>query len=151
MKYIEITANAGSSDTILAIADKVKARDTRLGMIGDDGMRQSRMLVPDDQFQAALDALQHILGAQPTSQIVVLPVETVLPRVEEDKKKKSSTTAARESLYEEVEKKRTPRCQLHRAGHPVYTRCIDRTYRKQRGRGNWSHGDCAAAWSQPGA
>ena len=104
MKYIEITANAGSSDTILAIADKAKARDTRLGMIGDDDMRQSRMLVSDDQLQATLDALQHVLGAQPTSQIVVLPVETALPKVEEDKKKKSSTIAARESMYEEVEK-----------------------------------------------
>jgi len=104
MKYIEIIAEEGSSDTILAIADKAKARDIRLGMVSDDGMRQTRMLVTDDQLQTALDALQHILGAQPTSQIVVLPVETALPKSEEDKTKKSPATAARESLYEEVEK-----------------------------------------------
>jgi uncharacterized hydrophobic protein (TIGR00341 family) len=104
MKYVEIVIEEGSSDTVLAIADKAKARDIRLGMVGEDGMRQTRMLVSDDQLQTALDALQHVLGAQPTSQIVVLPVETALPKSEEDKQKKSSATAARESLYDEVEK-----------------------------------------------
>ena len=104
MKYVEIIAEEGSSDTIVAIADKAKARDIRLGMVGDDGMRQTRILVSDAQLQTTLDTLQHILGAQPTSQIVVLPVETALPKSEEDKQIKSSATAARESLYDEVEK-----------------------------------------------
>jgi len=104
MKYVEIIAEEGSSDTILAIADKAKARDIRLGMVGDDGMRQTRILVSDAQLQTTLDTLQHILGAQPTSQIVVLPVETALPKLEEDKQIKSAATAARESLYDEVEK-----------------------------------------------
>jgi len=104
MKYVEIIAEEGSSDTIVAIADKAKARDIRLGMVGDDGMRQTRILVSDAQLQTTLDTLQHILGAQPTSQIVVLPVETALPKSEEDKQIKSAATAARESLYDEVEK-----------------------------------------------
>lgn len=104
MKYVEIIAEEGSSDTILAIADKAKARDIRLGMVGDDGMRQTRILVSDAQLQTTLDTLQHILGAQPTSQIVVLSVETALPKLEEDKQIKSAATAARESLYDEVEK-----------------------------------------------
>ncbi len=104
MKYVEVVVEGGSSDTILAIADKVKARDIRLGIVGEDSMRQIRLLVSDDQLQTALDMLQHILGAQPTAQIVVLPVETALPKSEQDKQKKSSATAARESLYDEVEK-----------------------------------------------
>lgn len=104
MKYVEIIAEEGSSDTILAIADKANARDIRLGMVGDDGMRQTRILVSDAQLQTTLDTLQHILGAQPTSQIVVLSAETALPKLEEDKQIKSAATAARESLYDEVEK-----------------------------------------------
>lgn len=104
MKYVEIVANKGSSGTIMAIAEKVKARDLRAGAVGDDGMRQMRMLVSDGQLQRALDTLQTILGAQPSARIVVLDVETSLPRLDEDKhKSEGPVTAAREKLYEDVE------------------------------------------------
>lgn len=105
MKYVEIIADAGSSDTVSAIAEKAKALDLRLGVVGEDGMRQMRMLVNDDNVQLALDTLQNILGAQPTARIVVLSVEATLPKsAEEDNKKRDAATAARELLYEEVEK-----------------------------------------------
>lgn len=106
MKYIEIIADSGSADTILAIADKAHAHDIWLGTVGDDSKRQMRMLVTDNELQGALDKLQHILGAQTTSRIIVLPVDMSLPREddEEKKKEKSSSTAAREALYEEVVK-----------------------------------------------
>lgn len=103
MKYVEIIAAAGSSDTIAAIAKKVKATDFRLNMVGEDGMQQMRMLVDDDNLQSALDALQNILGAQSTARIVVLSAEVSLPKpVEKKNNKKNSATAARELLYEEV-------------------------------------------------
>lgn len=103
MKYVEIIAAAGSSDTIAAIAEKVKAVDFRLGVIGEDGMQQMRMLVNADSLQLTLDTLQNVLGAQSTSHIVVLPVEASLPKpVEEKDKKNNSATSARELLYEEV-------------------------------------------------
>jgi uncharacterized hydrophobic protein (TIGR00341 family) len=105
MKYMEIIADACSSDTVLRIAEKAKAQDFRLGVVSQDGMRQMRMLVNDDKLQLVLDTLQNVLGAQPTARIVVLRVETSLPKSEEEKRKKEdSAIETRESLYEEVEK-----------------------------------------------
>lgn len=105
MKYVEIIADAGSADTVSAIANKVEAQDFRLGFIGDDGMQQMRMLVSDGSLQLTLDALQTVLGAQPTSRIVVLSVEASLPKPSEDEKRtKDLESTARESLYEEVKK-----------------------------------------------
>ena len=105
MKYVEVVAEAGSGDTVAAIAEKVKAKDFRLGAPGDDGMQQMRILVGDDRIQLTLDALQNVLGAQPTARIVVLPVDVSLPKPNEDEKKNTDPASlARESLYEGVEK-----------------------------------------------
>ena len=80
MKYVEVVAEATSTDTLIGIADKVKALDIRFFPVGDDGMRPCRMLVRDDHLQEALDITQSLLGAQMTARIVVLPVETILPK-----------------------------------------------------------------------
>lgn len=105
MKYVEIIADADSSATVLAAAEKVKAEDVRFGGVGDDGMRQMRLLVTDDHLQEVLDTLQALLGAQPTARIVVLPVEVSLPQpAEPERKKEDRASAAREALYGEVER-----------------------------------------------
>jgi len=105
MKYVEIVAVAGSADTVLAIADHNDAFDLRVGEVGDDGMRAMRMLVADDKIQSVLDSLQKILGAEPSSRVVVLPVEISLPEAsEKERKEEDSATEAREALYSEVEK-----------------------------------------------
>jgi uncharacterized hydrophobic protein (TIGR00341 family) len=105
MKYVEIIADAGSADTVSAIAEKVKATDFRLGVVAENGTQQMRMLLGDDSLQTVLDTLQNVLGAQPAARIVVLPVEASLPKPDEEKnKKEDSATAARELLYEQVER-----------------------------------------------
>jgi len=105
LKYVEVIADSGSADTILAISEKVKAQDFRLGLPGEDGLQQMRMLVSDNALQKTLDTLQHVLGAQPSARIVVLPVEAYLPKPEKDQNQKEASSAiARESLYEEVVK-----------------------------------------------
>ena len=105
MKHIEVVADTSSSKTVSAIAEKFKALDFRLGLIGKDGMQPMRLLVPDDKIQSVLDTLQNVLGAQPAARIVVLPVEISLPKpTEEERKEEDSATAAREALYNEVEK-----------------------------------------------
>ncbi len=105
MKYVEITTDADSSDVVAAIAEKANAMDFRLGVVGKDGMQQMRMLINDDHLQLALDTLQTVLGAHPTTHIVVLSVEASLPKlVEEEENKEDSATAARELLYEDVQK-----------------------------------------------
>ena len=105
MKYIEVVADTGSSDTVAAIADKVEAPDFRLGVVGEDNLQVMRLLVADDRVQETLDTLQHVLGAQPYARILVLPVEVALPRpkVEKQKEEKKATTT-REALYNDVEK-----------------------------------------------
>ena len=105
MKYVEVVADAGSSDTIVAISEKYEARDLRLGIVGDDGMQQMRLLVSDDKIQPVLDSLQGVLGAQPLARISVLPVEIALPKQsKEERKDEDSAIAVRESLYNNVEK-----------------------------------------------
>ncbi len=105
MKYIEVIAEASSSNTISAIAEKFKALDFRLGVVGEDGMQPMRLLVPDDKIQPVLDTFQNVLGAQPTARIVVLPVEIGLPKpTEEELREEDSATEAREALYNEIEK-----------------------------------------------
>lgn len=57
MKYVKIIADAGSLDTVLAIAKKEEVQDFRLGSIEEDSKQQMRMLVSDDNLQSVLDAL----------------------------------------------------------------------------------------------
>ena len=105
MKYVEVIADAGSVDTVSAIAEKHEVSDFRVGIAGEDGMQPMRLLVADDKLQPVLDSLQTLLGAQPSARILVLPVEFALPKPsEEERKEEDSATAARESLYDGVEK-----------------------------------------------
>lgn len=105
MKYVEVVANAGSNATIMAIAEKVMAEDFRLGAVGEDGMQQMRLVVPDDKLQLTVDTLQSVLGAQPNARILVLAIEASLPKPEPEKgKREGSATAVREVLYEGIEK-----------------------------------------------
>ena len=102
MKYVEVVVAAGSAETIERIAEKAKAEDCRRGVEGEDGQLAIRMLVSNDKLQWVLDALQHILGAQPSAKVLVLPVEAHWPR--RDSKSSEGPTASREALYHSVER-----------------------------------------------
>jgi uncharacterized hydrophobic protein (TIGR00341 family) len=102
MRLIEIVADAGHTDTLCGIADQHEITDYWWGAPADDGRRSFRMLVNDEARQPVMDALQNILGAADETRIVVLPVDTVLPREAEDSDKVSAAT--REELYTQIEK-----------------------------------------------
>jgi len=105
VKYIEIVASSDVADTVGAIADNEGALDFRLGARDEGGVQQMRLLVSDDKLQSVLDALQRILSTQPGARIVVLPVETSLPKAaDEERKHEDAAVAAREELYETIEK-----------------------------------------------
>ena len=105
MKYVEVVANEGSAGTIQAIAEKAGAQDVRFGMVGEDKMQATRILVTSDKLQWVLDALQHILGAQPTAKIMVLNVEAFMPDLDEEaSKRKDASVASREAIYGDVKK-----------------------------------------------
>ncbi len=105
MKLIEVIADEGSVKTVVAIAEKHKARDFRTGLKDKDDQQPMRLVVTDDKVQEVLDALQGVLGAQSCAKLLVYPIDISLPQqTEEQQEKEAKATQARESLYKEVQK-----------------------------------------------
>ncbi len=105
MKRIEIFADPSSRATIAAIAEKFAAVDFRDCHRATDNQATFCLLITDTRVQAVLDTLQTVLGAQPYARILVLPVETILPRPpEEQQRREAKATAARDALYDMVAK-----------------------------------------------
>ncbi len=111
MKVIEVIADAGFLDTMVAIAEQHQAIDTWFGGTGEDGRKIVRMLVRPENRQAVMDSLQSSLGGQENARINVIDVEVTLPRVEEPaeqedetEQKRKAISATREELYNEIEK-----------------------------------------------
>ena len=102
MRIIEIVADAGHHDTLTGIAEQYEVTDVWCGLPGVDARLVLRMLVDDESRQAVLDALQSILGTSDDTRIVVLPVDAVLPRVQDDEE--YSVAMTREELYSQIEK-----------------------------------------------
>ncbi len=102
MRLIEIVADEGYSDTLSSIADQHQITDYWCGAPADDGRRSFRMLVNDEVRQPVMDALQHILGSAQNVRVVVLSVDTYLPREQGDAA--TSASATREELYSQIEK-----------------------------------------------
>ncbi len=104
MKYLEAVVKETSVDTLEKIAEKYDALDFRSGLVStDDGMQQVRMILSDDNLQKAIDAMQNILGAQPTAKLMVMPIQAYWPKQEVNEDKKSATET-REGLYQEISK-----------------------------------------------
>jgi len=105
MKRVEVIADTSSGKAVSRIADKFKAVDFHVCYTLEDGRQVIQLLVTDDRLQEVLDSLQSILGAQPYARILVTPLETVLPRIDEkQRKRQTSPTTTREALYATVEK-----------------------------------------------
>ena len=108
MKIIEVIADVSYRDIITTIAGQHEAQDWWEGPRGEDGRTAIRLLVPDEQRQEVLDALQGALNHSPKARIVVSAVEAVLPRQESNGngasriEKSGSTT--REELFNNIEK-----------------------------------------------
>ena len=103
MRLIEIVADAGHTDTLSGIADQHEITDYWWGAPADDGRRSFRMLVNDAARQPVMDALQQLLGTSENTRIVVLPVDTVLPRALDEGDRPKSSKATREELYSRIE------------------------------------------------
>ena len=84
MRLIEIIADAGHTDTLAGIADQHEITDYWWGAAADDGRRAFRMLVNDCKRQLVMDSLQSLFGGSDNVRIVVLPVDTTLPREAQD-------------------------------------------------------------------
>lgn len=105
MKYIEVVADSGNTDTVIAIAEQLEVCDLRLGIIDEQGIQTMRLLVEDSKLQQILDLLQGSMGTQSATRIAVLPVEIILPKLtKEERKEEDVAMRAREELYNSVEK-----------------------------------------------
>jgi uncharacterized hydrophobic protein (TIGR00341 family) len=106
MKVIEVIADAGHLDTIRSLAEQHGVRNLWWGAEDDTGRRSVRLLVDSDARQAVLDALQGMFSGSEHARILVLPVEAVLPREEDDAVQRASrgSGTTREELYEGIAK-----------------------------------------------
>jgi uncharacterized hydrophobic protein (TIGR00341 family) len=108
VKLIEVIADSGHIDTLAGLAEQHKLLDHWYTKT-DDGERTSfRMLVDDETRQPILDTLQSMLASSKNDRIVVMPVEAVLPRPQQDEKsnnkKQNVSKSTREELYNQIEK-----------------------------------------------
>ena len=83
MKIIEIITDANYKDSIEGIAEHFNA-DIWFGPINEDGRISARLLVHPKERQAVLDDLQGMVHSAPNTRILILPVETVLPKDDEE-------------------------------------------------------------------
>lgn len=102
MRLIEVVAQEGHSGTLTGIAEQHEAADIWWGAPAEDGRRTCRMLVADEHRQEVMDSLQSALGGSPDTRILVLSVDTVLPRPEDTGS--DNTASTREELYAEIER-----------------------------------------------
>jgi uncharacterized hydrophobic protein (TIGR00341 family) len=107
MRIVEVITDAGHTDSLAGIAEHFEATDFWWGADNEDGRRSFRLLVADASRQGVVDALQSLLGAAENTRIIILPVDTVLPRPsaeDEEGKKRRTVTATREELYSQIAK-----------------------------------------------
>ena len=107
MKIIEILFEDSFTKNVIGISKKYQVEDFWVSAPGNDERRLSRILVDSKNTQNVLDALQGALVNSPSSRILVMSAEAILPRAvekEETQEKSDSTNATREELYSNIEK-----------------------------------------------
>jgi len=116
MKIIEVIADAGHHDTILGIAEQHQVEDIWFAQKNEDGRIAAHLLVRPENRQKVLDALQTILHNADNYRVLIIPLDTALPKPveaetkalteaqqeEEKNKEKESKKAALMSTREEI-------------------------------------------------
>jgi len=98
MKIIEVIADAAHHDTIIGIAEQQQVEDIWYGKNNEDGRVATRLLVQPENRQKVLDALQTVLNNTENYRVLIIPLDTVLP--------KPAETIAKELTTEEQEKEK---------------------------------------------
>lgn len=123
MKIIEVIADTSHHDTISAIAEQLEVEDIWFGPANEDGRIAARILAQPENRQKVLDSLQTIFQTADNYRILIIPLDTVLPKplekndsnseapplTEEEKtkekeKKKAALMSTREEILAQVEK-----------------------------------------------
>jgi uncharacterized hydrophobic protein (TIGR00341 family) len=122
MKIIEVIADAGHYDTIVAIAEQQQVEDIWFPQKNEDGRIVARLLVRPEIRQKVLDSLQTVLHNADNYHVLIIPIDTALPKAvevevetlseeqqEEEKakekeRKKAALMSTREEILAQVEK-----------------------------------------------
>lgn len=118
MKIIEVITDRAHQDTIAGIAEQYEVEDIWFTARAEDERAVMRLLVSQDKRQKVLDALQTVLGNTPDYRILIIPVDTALPKPvevksetlteeqkeEEKARKKAALMSTREEIIAQVEK-----------------------------------------------
>ncbi|MGB5832240.1 MAG: TIGR00341 family protein [Thiohalocapsa sp.] len=114
MRIVEVIAPERHAKELIGMSRFYGALDTWWVPQMNDGRQAFRMLVPDAARQRLMDALQSLLDSEPDARILVLPVDTILPRpdresssdpdADTDQERDRSVRATREELYTQIAK-----------------------------------------------
>ena len=122
MKIIEVIADPGHNDTIAAIAEQQHVEDIWSTPNNEDGRIITRLLVRPENRQKVLDALQTILHNAENYRVLIIPLDTTLPKpavadiesltteqqeelkAKEKEQKKAALMSTREEILAQVEK-----------------------------------------------
>ena len=122
MKIIEVIADSAHHDTVLAIAEQQQVEDIWFGPKNEDGRIATRILVQPENRQKVLDALQTVFHNADNYRILLIPLDTALPKpveakvetlsaeqleaekTKEKERKKSAMMSTREEILAQVEK-----------------------------------------------
>ena len=106
MKIIEVIADAGHHDTILGIAEQQQVEDIWFTQKNEDGRIVARLLVRPENRQKVLDALQTILHNTDNYRVLIIPLDTALPKPVEPEAKALTETQQEEEKNKEKERKK---------------------------------------------
>ena len=122
MKIIEVIADSGHHDTIVAIAEQQQVDDIWSTQNTEDSRIITRLLVHPEKRQKVLDALQTILHNAKNYRVLIIPLDTALPKpaeadiesltaeqreeekAKEKERKKAALMSTREEILAQVEK-----------------------------------------------
>tara|TARA_R110002124_G_scaffold287216_1_gene471342 strand:- start:26134 stop:27174 length:1041 start_codon:yes stop_codon:yes gene_type:complete len=112
LRIIKIIASSEHNEYIKKLAEDVNAIDFWSAGSGEKGQKNFNILMSSDKIQGLTDKIQQGFNGDKDWRIVILPVETVIPRPEEpaeeenekDKNasKKVSGGSTREALYDKI-------------------------------------------------
>jgi len=109
MKIIEVVADTGYHDTILAIAKQQQVEDIWYGKNNEDGRIATRLLVRPETRQKVLDALQTVLHNAENYHVLIIPLDTVLPKPVETESTEAKVEALTAEQQEEEKSKEKER------------------------------------------
>jgi len=106
MKIIEVIADSAHHDTIIGIAEQQQVEDIWYGKNNEDGRVATRLLVQPENRQKVLDALQTVLNNTENYRVLIIPLDTVLPKPAETIAKELTTEEQEEEKAKEKERKK---------------------------------------------